>query len=256
MTYSYTLLQSLSKKPRITSHRLSQITNSRSPPPTDPNLYTTVVGSRVSLPCNTTPSTGDDQVALLLFYKEDSPPTVQTTSDPSADKDESKNESKEDKFLNHKARPIYSIDAREAPLVLATHFPGDSIDSSRLTIRFEPTQQAANQKQRKKSNRKGNRHHEEGAYASDEGKPSIKPRTSGKGMVYLEISNVKKTDAGVYRCRVDYRRGRTINWMITLSVSGKLDCFSCIFDPSCLCADPNIFTAPIRSEAALLRLLY
>lgn len=190
------------------------------------------MGSRVSLPCNTTPSTGDDQVALLLFYKEDSPPTVQSTSDPSTDKeDESKNESKEDKFLNHKARPIYSIDAREAPLVLATHFPGDSIDSSRLTIRFEPTQQAgvASQKQRKKSNRKGNRHHEEGAFAAtisgDEGKPAIK-RTSGKGMVYLEISNVKKNDAGVYRCRVDYRRGRTINWMITLSVSGELDCFS------------------------------
>lgn len=197
------------------------------------------------MPCNTTPSTGDDQVALLLFYKEDSPPTVQstqTTSDPSAVKeDESRNESKEEKFLNHKARPIYSIDAREAPLVLATHFPGDSIDSSRLAIRFEPTTQPVgtlslkeksflsstlpNQKQRKKSNRKGNRHYEDGAYPTDEAKQTTK-RTSGKGMVYLEISDVKKTDNGVYRCRVDYRRGRTINWMITLSVSGEFDRFS------------------------------
>lgn len=198
-----------------------------------------MVGSRVSLPCNTTPSTGDDQVALLLFYKEDSPPTVQSTqstSDPSADKeDESRNESKEDKFLNHKARPIYSIDAREAPLMLATHFPGDSIDSSRLTIRFEPTAQslsskeksapslAPNQKQRKKSNRKGSRHHEDIPATSDDGKQTGKQRPNSKGMVYLEISNVKKEDNGVYRCRVDYRRGRTINWMITLSVSGEFD---------------------------------
>ena len=139
--------------------------------------------------------------------------SVQPTSEPSADKeDESRNESKEDKFVNHKARPIYSIDAREAPLLLATHFPGDSIDSSRLTIRFEPTTPsggdlsskekgvlslAPNLKQRKKSNRKGNRHHEDSPMP-DEGKQVVK-RTNAKGMVYLEISNVKKEDNGVYR---------------------------------------------------------
>lgn len=178
-----------------------------------------MVGSKVLLPCNTTPSTGDDQVALLLFYKEDNP--IQSIS-ANALSDESKNESKEDKFLNHKAKPIYSIDAREAPLALATHFPGDSIDSNRLAIKFEMNNQQKlsskhiqlqNQKQRKKLNRKGNRHYED-----IEEKTIYKQQN--KGMVYLEISNVKKQDAGDYRCRVDYRRGRTINWIISLSVSG------------------------------------
>lgn len=181
-------------------------------------------------------------MALLLFYKED---THSISSTSSSDKEDDKNESKEEKFLNHKARPIYSIDAREASLTQATHFPSDSMDSNRLVIKFEPTQssslflkdknaQQPKQQQRKKSNRK-NRLNDDTysvtnvVQSSEETKSNqnnVKNlKRTNKGMVYLEISDLKKRDAGIYRCRVDYKKGRTINWLITLSISGMFFSF-------------------------------
>ncbi|KAH9368785.1 hypothetical protein HPB48_012430 [Haemaphysalis longicornis] len=38
---------------------------------------------------------------------------------------------------------------------------------------------------------------------------------------FLQIDPVEETDAGEYRCRVDFRRGRSINTVINLNVIGK-----------------------------------
>lgn len=59
---------------------------------TDPTPYTALLGSVASLPCNLTPPTFDDSVALLLWYREDI------------------------------ANPIYTIDARTTDLGVAKHF--------------------------------------------------------------------------------------------------------------------------------------
>ncbi|GFR08248.1 ig-like domain-containing protein [Trichonephila clavata] len=37
----------------------------------------------------------------------------------------------------------------------------------------------------------------------------------------LTLENVQKDDAGEYRCRVDFRRGRTLSWLVKLNVIGE-----------------------------------
>lgn len=169
----------------------------------DPTMYVGRLGERISLPCNTTPTTGEDQVALLLFYKE--PPgtelpgnngasisgghfsTAAATPSSSPGGGSSGEMVEEDAVINKKVQPIYSLDARESPLNRAAQFAGQPLDG-RATVQMS-----------------------EGS-------------SSTSGMVWLRIERLTAEDAGLYRCRVDYRRGRTINWLISLQVVGK-----CIF---------------------------
>lgn len=39
---------------------------------------------------------------------------------------------------------------------------------------------------------------------------------------FLQLDPVQEEDAGEYRCRVDFRKARTVNTVITLKVIGKL----------------------------------
>jgi hypothetical protein len=147
-------------------------------------MYNGKLGESISLPCNTTPTTGDDQVALLLFYKEDAisldsllPSNTSNGLGPS-----SVSWSEHATVMNKKVQPIYSLDARESPLSEAAQFAGQPLDG-RATVHL----------------------------------PNHNRRS---GLVWLRIERLAPDDAGLYRCRVDYRRGRTINWLINLQVSG------------------------------------
>lgn len=39
---------------------------------------------------------------------------------------------------------------------------------------------------------------------------------------FLQIDPIRLTDAGDYRCRVDFKRARTVNTIISLKVIGKI----------------------------------
>lgn len=106
---------------------------------------TGVVGGKVSLPCNVTPPTSDDQVSLVLWYKEES-----TT-------------------------PIYSLDARKGTLDQARHASADTITAR--------------------------------SYFSTIAKSA-----------HLIIEGLVEEDAGIYRCRADFRKARTRNFAITLEI--------------------------------------
>ncbi|KAH8023084.1 hypothetical protein HPB51_010868 [Rhipicephalus microplus] len=71
-----------------------------------------VLGERASLPCDMTPNTTDDEVSLVLWYKDDS-----TT-------------------------PIYSCDARRSSLSQAHHAPADWL-GHRAYLRLGPPEEPA-----------------------------------------------------------------------------------------------------------------
>ncbi|XP_076325300.1 nephrin-like isoform X2 [Tachypleus tridentatus] len=107
--------------------------------------YNSVVGDKVVLPCNITPPSFDDSVALVLWYIGDS------------------------------GNPIYSVDARNEPVKEGKHFSSDILGSR--------------------------------------AKFNISVRNS-----FLVIEPVKAGDSGEYRCRVDFRRGRTQNRKLKVNV--------------------------------------
>lgn len=109
------------------------------------STVTGVVGGKVSLPCNVTPPTSDDQVSLVLWYKEES-----TT-------------------------PIYSLDARKGTLDQARHASSDTITAR--------------------------------SYFSTVAKSA-----------HLIIEGLIEEDAGIYRCRADFRKARTRNFAINLEI--------------------------------------
>lgn len=79
--------------------------------------------------------------------------------------------------------PIYTLDARASPTLWnATHFPSDSFSPNRAIFILDP----------------------------------FKP------LGLLRIEPVREEDHSDYRCRVDFRWGRTISSLVSLHVVGKL----------------------------------
>ncbi|XP_076338996.1 uncharacterized protein LOC143240447 [Tachypleus tridentatus] len=113
--------------------------------PTICGIYIHDWGDKVVLPCNITPPSPDDSVALVLWYRGNS------------------------------GNPIYSVDARNEPVQEGKHFASDVLGSR--------------------------------------AKFNISLKTS-----FLVIEPVKDDDGGEYRCRVDFRRGRTQNRKLKVNI--------------------------------------
>ncbi|XP_018497735.1 neural cell adhesion molecule 1 [Galendromus occidentalis] len=109
-------------------------------------VYTAVVRGKVALPCSIEPPGQDDEVALVLWYKDDIP------------------------------APIFTIDARGSR----------DLESARQTS----------------VDQLGTR-----AVFNIANKPS-----------FLQLDPVNEADGGEYRCRVDFKRARSINTVINLRV--------------------------------------
>ena len=105
------------------------------------------------MPCNITPPTSDDDVSLILWYRDD------------------------------QSTPIYTVDARGIgnSLKTAKHFHDMAIlgDDDRVTFNI--------------------------TYP----------------ISYLRFIRTIATDTAEYRCRVDFRKARTINTVISLKVIGQ-----------------------------------
>lgn len=112
-------------------------------------VYTAVVRGRVALPCNIIPPNRDDEVALVLWYKDNIP------------------------------APIFTIDARETR----------ELESARQTAIEDLTKRAV---------------------FNMANKPA-----------FLQLDPVTEADGGEYRCRVDFKRARSINTVINLRVIGE-----------------------------------
>ena len=112
-------------------------------------MYTAVVRGKVALPCSIEPPGQDDEVALVLWYKDDIP------------------------------APIFTIDARGSR----------DLESARQTS----------------VDQLGSR-----AVFNIANKPS-----------FLQLDPVNEADGGEYRCRVDFKRARSINTVINLRVIGE-----------------------------------
>lgn len=84
---------------------------------------------------------------------------------------------------------------------IETNFP--SVDTRSFDARGKPLQQAVHWADESVFTTKAHFHY-------DSHPPS------------LRIKAIKRTDAGLYRCRVDFQKSPTRNWRINLSVLGKL----------------------------------
>ena len=51
--------------------------------------------------------------------------------------------------------------------------------------------------------------------------PSRMAFTLRRGIGFLSLSDVRSSDEGIYRCRVDYRAARTSTFSLNLTVIGK-----------------------------------
>ncbi|XP_077562296.1 protein turtle-like isoform X2 [Haemaphysalis longicornis] len=108
-------------------------------------LYTAVIRGKVALPCDITPPSADDAVALVLWYKDEGP------------------------------APIYTLDARRG-----------HVDQARQSAVSELGARA---------------------YFNMMNRPA-----------FLQLDPVEEEDAGEYRCRVDFRKARSVNTVINLKV--------------------------------------
>ncbi|CAN7981204.1 unnamed protein product, partial [Ixodes pacificus] len=111
-------------------------------------LYTAVIRGKVALPCDITPPSADDAVALVLWYKDEGP------------------------------APIYTLDARRG-----------HVDQARQSAVSELGARA---------------------YFNMMNRPA-----------FLQLDPVEEEDAGEYRCRVDFRKARSVNTVINLKVIGE-----------------------------------
>lgn len=108
-------------------------------------MYTAVVRGKVALPCDITPPSSDDTVALILWYKDDA------------------------------LTPIFTLDSRKGFLEQARTLTASALDGR--------------------------------AYFNLHNRPA-----------FLHIDPIKLSDAGDYRCRVDFKKARTVNTVISLKV--------------------------------------
>ncbi|GFQ89341.1 ig-like domain-containing protein [Trichonephila clavata] len=115
-------------------------------------LYTAVVKGKVALPCDISPPSADDGVALILWYKDEAP------------------------------SPIYTLDARQGTLEQARQSAVSTLDHR--------------------------------AYFNMINRPA-----------FLQLDPVQEEDAGEYRCRVDFHKARTVNTVITLKVTLRLQLY-------------------------------
>uniref|UniRef100_A0A6P6XRW5 Kin of IRRE-like protein 2 n=1 Tax=Dermatophagoides pteronyssinus TaxID=6956 RepID=A0A6P6XRW5_DERPT len=109
-------------------------------------VYTVLINDKVQLPCDIQPPTMDDQIVLVLWYKDD------------------------------ELAPILTLDVRK-----------NQLDPGAVQVSA--------------SNLRGR------AYFNVHGRPA-----------HLSIDPVAASDEGDYRCRVDFRKARTINTVISLKV--------------------------------------
>ena len=100
---------------------------------------------KVALPCDITPPTPDDTVALILWYKDDA------------------------------LTPIFTMDSRKGFLDQARTLTASTLDNR--------------------------------AYFNSHNRPA-----------FLHIDPIRHSDAGDYRCRVDFKKARTVNTVISLKV--------------------------------------
>ncbi|CAG2112412.1 unnamed protein product [Medioppia subpectinata] len=103
----------------------------------------------VALPCDITPPTLDDQVVLILWYKDE------------------------------QLAPIYTLDARRGNIEQARTLTSTVLDGR--------------------------------AYFNLHNRPA-----------FLQMDPIRVMDAGDYRCRVDFKKARTVNTVISLKVIEKL----------------------------------
>lgn len=108
-----------------------------------------MVRGKVALPCNIEPPAKDDEVVLVLWYKDETP------------------------------APIFTLDARKGNLDRAKQAALSELGSR--------------------------------AYFNMANRPA-----------FLQLDPVQESDAGEYRCRVDFKKARSINTVINLRVIGKL----------------------------------
>ncbi|KAG1653241.1 Kin of IRRE-like protein 3 [Nymphon striatum] len=107
--------------------------------------HTSLLGKKVTLACNVTPSVFNDSLNLVLWYKDNS------------------------------ENPLYSLDARLNTSLTANHVVHDAVRGRAFFNMI-----------------------------SD--------------LAFLEINDVKQDDGGVYTCRVDFQRSRTILYQVELFV--------------------------------------
>lgn len=108
-----------------------------------------MVRGKVALPCNIEPPAKDDEVVLVLWYKDETP------------------------------APIFTLDARKGNLDRAKQAALSELGSR--------------------------------AYFNMANRPA-----------FLQLDPVQEADAGEYRCRVDFKKARSINTVINLRVIGEL----------------------------------
>ncbi|OQR77743.1 hypothetical protein BIW11_06875, partial [Tropilaelaps mercedesae] len=166
-----------------------------------------VLGGRVGLPCNIQPNSTDDEVSLVLWYKDDS-----TT-------------------------PIYSLDSRKTTLRNAHHSPAYWLEGrAYLQAITSGISVSVNDVHRSDSGTvgrevaegtsrervytgftKGQRDDASGAllFASSSVN-SVPPGSRSPSL--LQLDPLKKEDEALYRCRVDFKRARTRNYEVQLIV--------------------------------------
>nr|XP_046909544.1 uncharacterized protein LOC124491000 isoform X2 [Dermatophagoides farinae] len=130
----------------VDSKNVSSIQTANNEQPFATFVYTVLINDKVQLPCDIQPPSSDDQIVLVLWYKDD------------------------------ELAPILTLDGRK-----------NQLDPGAVQVSA--------------SNLRGR------AYFNVHGRPA-----------HLSIDPVAASDEGDYRCRVDFRKARTINTVISLKV--------------------------------------
>ena len=159
----------------------------------------------MALPCNVTPFTPDDSVSLILWYRNDS------------------------------IKPLYTVDARDISLDRASHSIDDSLQSRVVFhinyplgyLKISPVQERDATEYRQVLFKWGN-------YPDRIETIFFCPISFCQfvcmllccivWLIWQLSANHLYLSVIIYRCRVDFKRGRTVNRVLTLDVIGKSFC--------------------------------